>query len=415
MSQVFDIALVFSAHEWVESLHRHCTNTGTLRIRSLVYDSAVLSSETFDACVISDTHPTLSASLVNKLHKDNKLIFGVCDQSNDSLEFLASIGVDAVFSSRDSAEKLTTDIIQFLDQHIIVQSTPCANDQQYLSTLDSFEQPDKRFKINDARKNKIAVVGCGGTGATEISIALSSRLVDCVLVDFDFESPSVGPRAGLQVDPNLLSAIEESSTKAQEYALSVQRMPKNAAIVGVAHSSFAKDIKTYEVASLLESVESQYSNGVFDLGTISQNSTFWNLQQQILISSNSIVVVGEPTPVGILRVLETIASINSILLTLDSPLKVVVIINKVWKNLAQQNDILSELQTIPQISSIHFLGFSKDMYANSWKSETRCPKGWNSKIENIVFEIESNEIDLTEIKDANDSSKAQEPRTKVSA
>lgn|GEM_PF-4817371 len=401
---MFDIALVFSAHEWVESLHRHCTNTGILRIRSLVYDSAVLSSESFDACVISDTHPTLNKNLVIKIHQQNKLIFGVCDNSENSLEFLSSVGVDGIFSSRDSAENLAERILEFLSKRNVA-FTSNQSDLDILSTLDSFEQSNQQHKIDADRINRICVIGSGGTGATEVSIALASRLVDCILVDLDFESPSIGPRAGLMVEPNLITAIEEANNLGPDKQLSIQRLPANAAIVGVSHSSFATDIRKHEITALIETLGNQYTNIVMDLGSISENSRFWKLQHQVLIGVDSVVLVGDPTPVGILRILESLVIIDSILKTLKDPTKVHVVVNKIAKNFPQRQDIVQELETFPQIDSIHFFNYTKDLYAHSWKAQTKSPRIWKSKVEELIFALEPQIIkeelinDRTEVED----------------
>ena len=354
----------------------------------------------------------LSISLINKLREQNKFILGVCDQSQDSLEFLSSIGVDGVFSSRVSSEKLSSDIEEFLIQHDTSSVNQSPNSSELLSSLDDFEQANATFKVDQNRSNAICIVGCGGTGSTEVAISLSRRLVDSILIDLDFESPSVGPRTGLQVNPNLINAIEQASNEEIDEPLNIQRLTTNAVIVGVTHSSFARDIKTYELTALLEKINSHYSNSIIDLGNISPNCIFWELQQVAIRTCDSIVLVGESTPVGILRVLETLANIDSISKSLDTPLKVHIAINKVNKHSTPKREIICEFESIPLVHSILFLNDAKELYKNSWTSSTDCPKSWKINMEKLIFEIDAPRDTKTEEEPRTQQS-IQRPKTKV--
>ncbi len=374
MESVFDIALVFSPHEWVEALHRHCTNTGDLRIRSLIYDPSVLQAETFDACVISDSHPALSAGLVRALHDSGHCVLGVCDDEQ-AREFLASINIDGVFSSRLSADELSSQIQEFL-----------TSTWNHTSVHNDFNESQLNAMVKTPVENTsdglmFGVMGSGGVGATEISLVLASRLIDSVVVDTDFEHPSIAPRAGLDVNPHILDALE--SAHHNDVLDQTQRIKNSAAIVGVSHASFARDIKNYEIDSLCNVLTRTYAHTVLDLGRMSEDSSFFSHTRTLIEKCDALILVTEPTPVGVLRLLENIALIHSLFKDADAPL-LSVVVNKCTKDRSMRIDIEQEIKTIEQVSHCSFLPYSRHIIENAWRSDITQPASWKKPMNELV-------------------------------
>lgn len=394
MANVFDIALVFSPHEWVEALHRHCTNTGTLRIRALIYDSVVLEAESFDACVISDSHPALSSGLVKSLHDTHKIVIGVCDDSTSAREFLAEIGVDGIFSSRISAEELSSQIQLFLEK-----TTPDSfNEPSALSNLNNDCLADISKNDSESSNTKtISVIGAGGSGSTELALVLTSRLIDSIVIDVDFEHPSLAPRAGLSIEPNMIGAIESAANDLDSFAKQTQRMRSNAAIVGTSHASFARDIRNYELEALSKALTLNYSNIIFDHGRITEDSTFFESHRFLLERSDVVLIVGESTPVGVLRILENVALLNSIMLELDRSFEICVVVNKCTKNQQATADVCNEISNIEQVSKVTTLPYASDCFRNSWQSTIGQPKSWKKSIDqllNWLSDLDNNKVNI---------------------
>lgn len=410
MEQVFDIALVYSAHEWIEALHRHCTNTGDLRIRSLVYDPAILHNENVDACVISDTHPSLSSGFIDSLHENNKLAVGVCDDSQNSREYLASIGIDAIFSSKISAQDLANEIRAFLTNVSDEENKKEIHSNIFDSTTESF---DINYRAVSGTSKSISVIGSGGTGATESSVLLSSRLIDCVLVDTDFEHPSIAPRLGLDIEPHILSAIELAQNNPDEFISCLQRTPYSSAIVGVAHSSYARDIKKYEIDSLINSLENLFSYCLFDLGRISDNSQFFDLQGYIVAHSDSVLITCEASPIGILRFFETAALVQTVCLNSGKEPQVIAVVNKCPKNRAVLSQVRDEIESIDLISDVITLQYASELQEKSWRHEIYQPSSWKKQLNvllaglsaeqnicNINKDLEEQILDVDKVKQA---------------
>lgn len=395
MANVFDIALVFSPHEWVEELHRYCTNTGTLRIKSLVYDSSVLQTETYDACIISDTHPALSAGLVKQLHNSSKRIFGVCDDSSNGRNFLSELGVDGIFSSRISTEDLCLQIQEFLDRSADAQESIDFDQLQNLE-IDQDSTMTKRQKVSSTT---ISVVGSGGTGCTEISLVLASRLIDSIVVDSNFENPSIAPRVGLSIEPHIIGAIESATNYREDLSKFAQRMKTTSVIVGISHSSFALNIKPYELEPFISELGNLFSNVVFDLGNISGNNIFSEINKTTLNKSDFIVLVGEPSPVGVLRILEKTAYLHSIATEYNSRFEIIVVINKCPKNANLISGIVAELTDIEQISNVFVLPFSSELLKQVWKSEVRQPRSWGKQIDKLLNRLSAEPIDTSPLLD----------------
>ena len=59
-----EIALVFTAEPWVEELHRHLSDHGGARVRSLVVEESVALEESYDVLVVSHRWPALTQAFV---------------------------------------------------------------------------------------------------------------------------------------------------------------------------------------------------------------------------------------------------------------------------------------------------------------------------------------------------------------
>ena len=381
MEKIFEIALVYSPNEWVEALHRHCTNTGTLRIRALVYDSTVLQTEEFDAVVISDSHPALNSGLIHNLHGREKIVVGVCDEESNARSFLAEAGIDAIFNSRQSAESLCREIVDFLEQ--IRDGRDAQPDDTNI--LERINQ--ETIKGLHKTSKTITVIGTGGSGATELSLVLASRLIDSVLVDADFEHPSIAPRTGLFLEPHLISAIEASINEREKIGSTTQRLRSNAAIVGVCHSSYSRDIQNYELEALNSGLYDLYTNIVFDLGRVTEDSNFYARQQFILESSDVILITGEATPVGILRVLELVSMLFSISKETGARFSTLVAINRCKKDKRSTSEIRNELEDISQVDSVFTFLESSEFHDNSWNCNVSQPKVWKKEMDLLLKTI----------------------------
>ena len=95
-----EIALVFTAEPWVEELHRHLSDHGGARVRSLVVEPGVALEETYDVLVVSHRWPALTRAFVADVHARSRRVLGVHDLTEPaSLAHLGAVDVDAVIDN----------------------------------------------------------------------------------------------------------------------------------------------------------------------------------------------------------------------------------------------------------------------------------------------------------------------------
>lgn len=376
MEKIFEIALIFTAHDWVEAFHRHCTNTGELKIRALVYDPSALENEQFDACIVSDSYPGLNKAFIDKIHSKSRKVLVVGTTNEASRQFVSELGADAIFFDDVGPQELTKEIVSFLDNVL---------------SFDANDVPTSAFAISQSIQETktngqvIAAFGTGGSGCTEISLAIAERLIDNVLIDLDFSHPSLAMRTQREVSPNVLDAIESAQHSPQSFFDAIQQLEKHGLITGVAHSSFARDVRSQEIMDLMDIASSNFANTVLDCGRCDTDSHFANIYESVFNQADVIVISAHATPIGVLRTLENIAYITEVIAN-TSTKKIFVAMNFSKSRSAMAKQIDDELRTIEAIKSVVFVPYDQKMNEASWNIRSQS-KAFKRAIENIVDEI----------------------------
>lgn len=389
MTNVYDCALIYTPQIWVEKFHRHCTNSGQLRIKSFIYDSTALFSDTYDVAIVSDAWPALNRSMVERIHSRGSRVIGVSDGSNDANEFLSSIGVDAILDSKKDAKLICEEAILLLDTlNIQKESYIDLTAEEHIENLDeTIEDNEERTKV---QSNVVTVFGTGGTGCTEMSTAISSRLIDSLLLDLDFEHPSIAPRANLYIEPHILDAIESAQNLKENFVDNINRLTKFSTIAGLTHSSMATDIRDYEITALIDESKSHFTNIILDCGTLQTHSRFDILQLAILKESDSIVIVGSCSPHGIIRVLETLVIATEYIQKCErdlDELNIEIIINNAEADDRLISQIKNEILYCGIDCDITFIQKNKAVWTLAWKGEFNYPKRWIRAFDNLIARI----------------------------
>src|SRR5207253_838260 len=89
-----EVALAFTADVWVEELHRHLTDHGGARVRTLLVEPEGALEESYDVLVAGHRWPALTIALVADVHAHGRAVVGVHDREElASGEHLISLGV----------------------------------------------------------------------------------------------------------------------------------------------------------------------------------------------------------------------------------------------------------------------------------------------------------------------------------
>lgn len=387
MANIYDCALVYTPQLWVEKFHRHCTNTGQLKIRSFIYDSTVLFSDEYDVAIISDTWPALSRALVEKIKARGSRVIGMCEAVEASREYLSSIGVDGIVNSSLEPKQICDEIIALLDS--LSHQSPTSNKETALdlNLLDQSLKVQEDDGYFGAYSNVTTVIGTGGSGSSEMSLVLATRLIDSLLIDVDFEHPSLAPRTNLEIEPHIIDAIETAQNNKENFLDVIKRTGKFSAVVGLTHASLASDIRDYEMTALLDESKKHFSNVVLDCGNISQYSSFYYLYETLLQETNTYVIVGDCTPNGIIRILEALVVVAEFVSNVENDIEapqIEIIVNRAPKDKQLAEQIAKEIEFCAMPCNISFISDNKEIKEMSWRGELNYASKWLSTFDDIA-------------------------------
>lgn len=397
MDSIYNIALIFSGNEWVESFHRHCTNTGDIRIRALVYDVAALQNENFEACVISNTHPQLNQSLVKEIHTHNQKVIVVCDDNPSSRDYLARIGVDAIFSERLEARELANSIVEVL--------TAIESNGSRSSSYDISREISTAHDVTPApaMHNVTGFIGTGGTGTTEIAVRAASRSADSILIDLDLLHPSLAIRLQSEITPNILDAIEATHHGNDDIVMYTLSGDIGNFIPGVAHASFGLNIQGRELNSLLHSARQNFLHTFIDVGVLAEYSDVRDTHSTIVRNCDSLVIAADPTPVGMLRLLELFAYMTSFHEVDLSSKHVIVAFNKCYGNRETQKQLQDEVRALPFVDSIYFLPYDAHIHTQTWTHDTQSSRKFTKDLQPLLNEIHNHQSEKEVLADFSDA------------
>ena len=150
-----EIALVFTAEPWVEELHRHLSDHGGARVRSLVVEQSVALEETYDVLVVSHRWPALTRAFVADVHARGRSVLGVHDLAEPaSRAHLAAVEVNAMIESDAGPDAFVRAVVELGTQRDVGARRPCV------------PGPIRSGRL-------IAVGGPPGVGRTEVAIGLA--------------------------------------------------------------------------------------------------------------------------------------------------------------------------------------------------------------------------------------------------
>jgi MinD-like ATPase involved in chromosome partitioning or flagellar assembly len=194
MSREPEVALAFTPDYWVEDIHRHLSDHGGARVRSVVVEPGVAIEESYDVLLAGHRWPALTRALVADVHARGRAVLGVYDPDETaSRAHLVGLGVDALIESDASADAFVRSIVSVAGTR---------GDRTH-------PQPPEI----DVRLGRLVTVGgAPGVGRTEVALqltaALAARVPSVVLVDADDVAPALAQRLHAPIEPNLAAAID---------------------------------------------------------------------------------------------------------------------------------------------------------------------------------------------------------------
>lgn len=234
-----EVAIAFTADVWVEELHRHLTDHGGARVRTLLVEPEAALEESYDVLIAGHRWPALTRALVADVHAHGCAVVGVHDREElASRDHLVGLGVDALVESDAGPEafvRAITSVARGLDVRAAARP----------------------ILVRERAGRVVTVGGPPGVGRTEIAIELAlalGRRASAVLVDVDDVAPAIAARLHLPIEPNLRTAIDavEHGRGELEHCVVAEPTAHLRLVTGLPNASAWSQIRPGEIVRVID-------------------------------------------------------------------------------------------------------------------------------------------------------------------
>lgn len=353
-----EVALAFTPDPWVEQVHRHLTDHGGARVRSIVVEPTVALEETYDVLVAGHRWPALTRALVADVHARGRAIVGVYDREEPaSRKHLLALGVDTVIESDASLDSIV---------RAIGASAGARDDRPHVTVSRA------------PRAGRLcAIGGAPGTGRTEIAIHCAmalTRTSPVVLVDADDVAPAVAQRLHLPIEPNLRNAIDaaEHGRGSLDACVRHDRRFGARVLAGVMHPAAWSQTRPGEVLRVIDALAPEGALVVADgagllddVGTATGRGRYATARA-LLTDADALVAVCDASPHGVTRLLAWYAQARA--LAADTPL--VVCVNRVPGGAFRRGELFEELTEHVAPVDVLFVPYDPRVPEAAWHGTT---------------------------------------------
>ena len=227
-----------------------------------------------------------------------------------------------------------------------------------------------------AQRGRLVVVAgaSGGVGATEVAIGIAAQVAsrgeNPVLVDADDIGPSVAQRLGLAVNPNLRTAIDviHAGNGSLEEVL-LGGLNGFEVIGGLANRRDWFEVRPGDLSEAMlglarvrDHVVVNISSRLEDLPAMGGPARY-GVSRSMLALADVVVLVANPTPIGVARVLDWITEAKPLIET--TPLYVA--FNAYRGGRFKVAEIQAELQRVYQPGAIVFIPYDRGLSHATWQ------------------------------------------------
>lgn len=353
-----EVALAFTADVWVEELHRHLTDHGGARVRTLLVEPDGALEESYDVLVAGHRWPALTRALVAEVHAHGRAVVGVHDREETaSREHLISLGVDALVEADagpDAFVRAITSVAGRRDERS--QAGPI---------------------VTTSRLGRLVTIGGPpGVGRTEVAIELAlalGRRTNVVLVDADDVAPAIAPRLHLPIEPNLRTAIDavEHGRGELERCVVAEATSQLRVVTGLPNASSWSQVRPGEVVRVVDRLADEADLVVVDgAGTLDEVGTGtsrgrYATARAIVAESDVVVAVCDASPVGIARLLGWLVEA----LVLAPTASVLVVVNRAPRSRFRRGELYEEITTSLPAVSVAFVPSDRRVADAAWSGE----------------------------------------------
>jgi MinD-like ATPase involved in chromosome partitioning or flagellar assembly len=324
------------------SLHRFLIDHGGARVRTQVISGDDALAEAYHVLVIDDICSFLTPRLVDEVQGRGRFVLGVYEsiEAAPARNRLLGMGVDGVIEAEAEPEDFLEVVARF--------AVP----------LNGTGSPTKVPSRVSA--GVVIAVGSppGGCGASEVAIAIGSRLAEqhgpTVVVDVDEVAPSIAQRLGLGRHPNLRTAIDVVEHQSGSLRSCLQQVERMDVLAGLAGPADWREVRPSELMAVVDRLHGSGARYlVANVGSQLEGADRGRhaLSRAVIGRSDLLVAVCLAHPVAISRVIgwaETVTSVRP-----DLPMQFVV--NRAPASRHRQSEIEAELARAHRGAGVFFL------------------------------------------------------------
>jgi CO dehydrogenase nickel-insertion accessory protein CooC1 len=350
-----EVALAFTPDPWVEELHRHLTDHGGARVRSVLVEPSLALDESYDVLVAGHRWPPLTRALVGDIQARGRAILGVFDREESaSRKHLLALGVDAVVESDASPAGFVRAIVATAGQR-------------------QHRVPDAAPVVEPRAGRLIAIGGTPGSGRTEIAIELArvaQRAGEIVLVDADDVGPAVAQRLHLPIEPNLRTAIDAiEHARGELHACIVKESATGLQVVGgVPNAGAWAQVRPGEVLRVIDQLGRTapvvIADGAGTLEDVGGSSTRgrYATARALVTEADVLVAVADAAPHRITRLLAWVVEARA--LAPETPL--VVVVNRAPSDRYRRGELYEELSNTIVVHDVAFVPHDRHVADAAW-------------------------------------------------
>jgi MinD-like ATPase involved in chromosome partitioning or flagellar assembly len=225
----------------------------------------------------------------------------------------------------------------------------------------------------EPRSGRLIVVGGPpGVGRTEVAVELaasSARGSRVVLADCDDVAPAIAQRLGLELEPNLRTAIDAVEHGRGDLASSLltEGRTKLAVVGGIPNAAGWAQVRPSEVVRVIDRLGDEFElviadgvGSVQDLGGPPRGR--FATAQALAREADAVVAVCDASPIGVGRLLSWIVDVRRF--APETP--IVVVANRAPKSAFRRGELLDEIGSSVNAVDVVFSGFDARVADAAW-------------------------------------------------
>jgi len=392
------VALSSSQRPWVADLMSYARDHAGVRVVGTVLSTRDALESDYDVLVIDDSSSFLSQRLVARVQGRHRIVIGVYDGERGELgrDKLLAMGVDdtlrADASPRDFLARIRsiTEQRQFDRAFTGIVTVEGRDDTPPGGQSSGPHDTGSPIRSESEAGARGVVVVSGQGGATEVAVGLAARFArraqSTVLVDFDTLEPAVCQRLGLDLTPNVFTAVE-SLRFGGTLDGSFTSHPEGFAVIGglpspreweACRDDEALDLVT-ELAAAFRHVVVRVGRHLEDLTTFGAGAGRFGVSRVLVGTADHLVVVGEPSPTGVTATLAWIGDARTL-----SPAPVHVVMNRCARSIYQRGELIEEITRTFPAASVSFLPDEPRVRTAAWQGEVVAARRFTRALDVLV-------------------------------